>query len=312
MAGCTVVISRSSDGDADRRAFEDGVIRALDARAAILVVPSVYSMTDAEPGLAALREITEDIVYVSWLHPRAGYWLLRARGIDGEWADGESKSSGPEAAGLPRMIRTFRFDTFESPGACAETLLEAAGPTVEGAEHAVREFKGEVAPRWYPVLDYSLCVACGQCHDFCLFGAFSLDEGDRPVVSDPDKCKPGCPACARVCPTGAIMFPHYAGDEGIAGAPGVKPSSAPIDVEAFFAKSGKRCPLCGAAGDAERSTDGVAPAGKTVCPACGALCEGPGPCAPEPSAASEEQPTEPRRPRDDLDDLIDALDELDV
>ena len=190
--------------------------------------------------------------------------------------------------------------------------MKAAGGPVEAAAGAVQQVEGDLAPRWYPVLDYSLCTACAQCHDFCMFGAYSLDEEGRPVVSDPDKCKPGCPACARICPEGAIMFPQYPGDEGIAGAPGKRPATGTIDVDAFFEQSREPCPLCGCACDCERSTDGTAPPGKTVCPACGCLCDGPGPCARKAGAASRDAPAESDRPRDDLDDLIDALDELDV
>ena len=307
-----MVIARASDGDSEKCAFEDGVVRALEARAKVLVVPSVYWMTDADAGLGALRGITGDIVCASWLHPRAAYWLLRARGVEGELAAGESKCCRGGPAECPRTIRTFRFDTFESPEACAEELLKAAGGPVEAAAGAVQQVEGDLAPRWYPVLDYSLCTACAQCHDFCLFGAYSLDEEGRPVVSEPDKCKPGCPACARLCPEGAIMFPQYPGDEGIAGAPGKRPVTGTIDVDAFFGQSREPCPLCGCACDCERSTDGTAPPGKTVCPACGCLCDGPGPCARKRGAASQDAPAESDHPRDDLDDLIDALDELDV
>ena len=83
----------------------------------------------------------------------------------------------------------------------------------------MEEITDEVAQRWYPVLDYERCKACGQCLDFCLFGTFSR-VGSRVVATSPDNCKPGCPACARVCPFGAIMFPHHDADPVIAGAPG--------------------------------------------------------------------------------------------
>ena len=28
-------------------------------------------------------------------------------------------------------------------------------------------------------------------------------------MASPDNCKPGCPACARICPKSAIIFPKY-------------------------------------------------------------------------------------------------------
>ena len=45
---------------------------------------------------------------------------------------------------------------------------------------------------------------------FCLFGVYEVGENGRVVVKEPGNCKPGCPACARVCPEAAIMFPKYA------------------------------------------------------------------------------------------------------
>ena len=54
--------------------------------------------------------------------------------------------------------------------------------------------------------------------NFCLFGVYSLDERDAILVEQPDACRNGCPACSRVCPDGAIMFPQHK-DPGIAGDP---------------------------------------------------------------------------------------------
>jgi NAD-dependent dihydropyrimidine dehydrogenase PreA subunit len=61
---------------------------------------------------------------------------------------------------------------------------------------------------WFPVVDYSRCSACGQCHDFCLFGVYEKREG-KVVVVQPQSCKNNCPACARICPGTAIIFPKY-------------------------------------------------------------------------------------------------------
>ncbi len=63
-------------------------------------------------------------------------------------------------------------------------------------------------PAWYPVLDYSRCTACGQCADFCLFGVYEKRDGIVEVVN-PSGCKNNCPACARICPYVAIVFPKY-------------------------------------------------------------------------------------------------------
>lgn len=59
---------------------------------------------------------------------------------------------------------------------------------------------------WYPVIDSARCVQCKKCLGFCLFGVYALDGGKVRVAS-PGACKNGCPACARVCPQLAIIFP---------------------------------------------------------------------------------------------------------
>lgn len=61
---------------------------------------------------------------------------------------------------------------------------------------------------WYPVLDYEKCVDCGKCHDFCLFGVYSIEDG-KVKVAQPQNCKNNCPACSRVCPAEAVIFPKY-------------------------------------------------------------------------------------------------------
>ena len=97
----------------------------------------------------------------------------------------------------------------------------------------VEEIAEDVSSRWYPVLDYERCTNCKQCDEFCMFGVYSTDSG-TVTAAQPDNCKHGCPACARVCPEAAIMFPHYGKDAGIAGEPGATIASGPIDVDGFF------------------------------------------------------------------------------
>jgi len=61
---------------------------------------------------------------------------------------------------------------------------------------------------WYPVIDKERCSECGKCMDFCLFGVYSSENGHIKVVK-PENCKNNCPACARICPSRAIIFPKY-------------------------------------------------------------------------------------------------------
>ena len=71
-------------------------------------------------------------------------------------------------------------------------------------------------PAWYPVIDYARCTACGQCADFCLFGVYEKQE-NKVVVVHPHGCKNNCPACGRICPQTAIVFPKYEKPGAIAG-----------------------------------------------------------------------------------------------
>src|SRR6476619_8121794 len=48
-----------------------------------------------------------------------------------------------------------------------------------------------------------------QCLSFCLFGVYGVDAEKRIQVQNQDNCKTNCPACSRVCPEAAIMFPKY-------------------------------------------------------------------------------------------------------
>ena len=62
---------------------------------------------------------------------------------------------------------------------------------------------------WFPVIDAERCVQCRQCLNFCLFGVYATGPDGNVRVENPDHCKTHCPACARVCPSGAILFPKY-------------------------------------------------------------------------------------------------------
>lgn len=62
---------------------------------------------------------------------------------------------------------------------------------------------------WFPVIDYDRCTNCMQCLSFCLFDVYSVDLEQRIQVLNQDNCKTNCPACSRVCPEVAIMFPKY-------------------------------------------------------------------------------------------------------
>lgn len=219
----TVVLSRSHEARPECRAFEDAVGAALaDVGCEVLVVPHVYYLTTAHAATARLAQIGNGAIVAAWLHPRAIEWTLRALGI------------GKEIIAQCHDLRTF-----SSAEECVEAISPAARPPDPDRSASVSGRVEDIAPtvseRWYPVLDYSRCVACKQCFGFCLFGVYSV-EGDRVVATQPDNCKDGCPACARVCPQGAVVFPHC-DDPAIAGAPGAEISRNPNAIQAVLERA---------------------------------------------------------------------------
>jgi Pyruvate/2-oxoacid:ferredoxin oxidoreductase delta subunit len=70
---------------------------------------------------------------------------------------------------------------------------------------------------WFPVIDYARCTSCEQCADFCLFGVYEKVDG-KVLVVNPKGCKSNCPACGRICPQTAIVFPKYEHGGAISGA----------------------------------------------------------------------------------------------
>ncbi len=86
------------------------------------------------------------------------------------------------------------------------------GATLEKVETARAELNAPVPGAWkpwFPVIDYDRCTHCMQCLSFCLFGVYTSTADGKIKVQNEDNCKTNCPACSRVCPEVAIMFPKY-------------------------------------------------------------------------------------------------------
>ncbi len=103
-------------------------------------------------------------------------------------------------------------DTAE-PGVRFQNLSNLApaqlGDLVETARTEAGATQHGVWKPWFPVIDYDRCTNCMQCLSFCLFGVYGVDGDKRIEVQNNDNCKTNCPACSRVCPEAAIMFPKY-------------------------------------------------------------------------------------------------------
>jgi len=130
-----------------------------------------------------------------------------------------------------------------------------------------------------------------ECLDFCLFGVYGVDSLDRILVENQDNCKRGCPACSRVCPEQAIMFPDYK-TPAIAGAPVGNIGGLKIDLTRLFG-GGDALTMAAKERDRELVADGRDAVGLSV-------------------GIPRRQANKEQGPKDDLDKLMDALDELEI
>jgi NAD-dependent dihydropyrimidine dehydrogenase PreA subunit len=96
------------------------------------------------------------------------------------------------------VFRSLPAGELSQPAEIAETVRVEVG--------AIKP--GDWKP-WFPVIDYDRCTNCMQCLSFCLFGVYGVDAQNRIQAQNPDSCKTNCPACSRVCPEAAIIFPKY-------------------------------------------------------------------------------------------------------
>ncbi len=80
--------------------------------------------------------------------------------------------------------------------------------TVESVRETAQAPKPGGWKPWFPVIDYDRCTNCMQCLSFCLFDVYGVENG-KIRVQNQNKCKTDCPACSRVCPEVAILFPKY-------------------------------------------------------------------------------------------------------
>ena len=147
--------------------------------------------------------------------------------------------------------------------------------------------------RWYPVIDYSRCTNCMECLDFCLFGVYSTNSLEQIFVENQDQCKKGCPACSRVCPEQAIIFPEYK-SAAIAGADTGAVGGLKIDLSRLFGGEEKDAVSQAVL---ERDRELVADGRQAVGEAVG---------------LPKRQAHVVEGPKDDLDKLMDDLDSLGI
>ena len=182
-------------------------------------------------------------------------------------------------------------DTFVGATARPEA---ANGNGAEAAAAQVLRIDESPERRWYPVIDYSRCTNCMECIDFCLFGVYGVDKVETILVEQPDNCRKGCPACSRVCPENAIIFPQHKAPE-IAGSASLV-ASLKIDLSKLF----------GAPETGETAEQAAIRERDEQLLLAGRQAVGDSVGLPKRQVARRDEP------KDELDSLLDALDEADV
>ncbi len=135
-------------------------------------------------------------------------------------------------AGTAEQMERFANPTNDNALNGSGKVSSNGGEAESGTGNVTRIEEG-AGRRWYPVIDYSRCTNCMECIDFCLFGVYGIDNIETILVEQPDNCRKGCPACSRVCPENAIIFPQHK-TPVIAGSAEVDAGSLKIDLSKLF------------------------------------------------------------------------------
>ena len=277
-ATCTVVISRGQSRNPQKRGLEQGIadeIGKLDG-VKVLTIPHLYDLPKTSDSYQQLSQIEGDLIVVSWIFSRAAHWVLDRNGIQGQVGiinlgesedDDESRAEdGSDDPNLDaeldsteaavdrvtdiyprpeRNIYCIDLKHANDPQAFISEIKRILGvgtddpnrslPIVGGQLVQVEE---QTSRRWYPVIDFSRCTNCMECVDFCLFGVYGVDDTESILVEQPDNCRKGCPACSRVCPANAIIFPQHKAP-AIAGAQTDGDEGFKIDLSQLFGAPNK-------------------------------------------------------------------------
>ncbi|KAA5539280.1 ferredoxin family protein [Roseiconus nitratireducens] len=322
----TVVVSRGQSRNPAKRALEQAIADAaaeLD-HVNVVIVPHLYDLPKGGESLQTLAGLEGDLIVLSWIFPRAAHWVLDRNGIRGQFmalqedsGDEEEEDADPQPAAerdvqrvsemFPRPERDIHCGNLRDEAGVdtyvqrIRELVEGSGtessptdslPIVGGKLVQVEE---STSRRWYPVIDFNRCTNCMECIDFCLFGVYGVDGAETILVEQPDNCRKGCPACSRVCPENAIIFPQHKAP-AIAGSDTGGSEGFKIDLSKLF-------------GAPEGGDDAIATAARERDEQL--LLAG------RDAVGIDEQLQRRQsdlnaQPKDDLDALIDSLDELDL
>lgn len=329
----TLVVSRGQSRNPKKRELEQAIAEAADQieGVRVLVIPHLYDLPKGSESYQRLAETEGNLIVVSWIYARAAHWVLDRNGIQGQvgevllGADEEDEEHEAEASSsveaeadgddeaevdrvtdlFPRQSRNIHcidLKLTEDPELVLTEIRRIVG--AEQPEHdrnlpivggQLVQIEEQTSRRWYPVIDFDRCTNCMECVDFCLFGVYGVDGAENILVEQPDNCRKGCPACSRVCPENAIIFPQHKAP-AIAGASTAGDEGFKIDLSQLFGAPAKgEDPIETAARERDEQ---LLLAGREAVGIDDQL--------------KKRQSDRAARPKDQLDLLIDALDQLDL
>ena len=272
----TLVVSKGQSRNPKKRELEQAVAdlgQKVDGMQ-VLVVPHLYDLPKGSDSYKKLAELEGNLVVVSWIYSRAAHWVLDRNGIQGQVgevllsADDEESDATHDTKGssegsdgddsiqrvtdlYPRNSRTIHcidLKVVDQPDQIQKEIERIvlvdendqqeppqSLPVVGGKLVQIEE---QTNRRWYPVIDFDRCTNCMECVDFCLFGVYGVDGVENILVEQPDNCRKGCPACSRVCPENAIIFPQHKAP-AIAGASTAGDEGFKIDLSQLFGAPAK-------------------------------------------------------------------------
>lgn len=158
-----------------------------------------------DPQLQAIA--SADSVSIVACYPRAVKWLFASAGFPLDM--GRTKIANLRAQSTEEALRELLSPETVQGGGDAGEDRPVISPSPSAPTSPEPRPGAGTQLGWFPVIDFDRCTQCMQCLSFCLFGVFAVDAQRRIAVQAPENCKINCPACSRVCPEVAIIFPKY-------------------------------------------------------------------------------------------------------
>src|SRR5919206_4498774 len=89
----TVVLSQAQGKNPAKRALEESLVAALimEPGLDVSVIPYLYDLGPDHTGRLFLEGVGGDMVMLSWLFPRAAFWVLDRDGIKGRFGETQLK-----------------------------------------------------------------------------------------------------------------------------------------------------------------------------------------------------------------------------